>query len=183
MALPDTTNSFFVGAPSSNVNSFEPNVSAGRFLSRAQLPMGMQRPQHPEHLECFMDRRATPPTLIWYDRDAAEWQNFAGTKVICGDKFITEFSFLKSVNPGLDKDYKAVISNSNITVTLPHGTVVTSLKASFVHSNLSEVTIGVTSQVSGVTANNFTNPVTYTVTAEDTSDSDYTVTVTVAPAV
>jgi len=41
--------------------------------------------------------------------------------------------------------------------------------------------VGTTPQASGTTANNFTNPVTYTVTAADASTKAYLVTVTVAP--
>ena len=40
--------------------------------------------------------------------------------------------------------------------------------------------MGSTVQISGTTANNFTSPVTYTVTAADSSTQNYTVTVTIA---
>jgi len=40
--------------------------------------------------------------------------------------------------------------------------------------------VGSTVQISGTTANNFTSPVTYTVTAADSSTQNYTVTVTIA---
>jgi hypothetical protein len=39
------------------------------------------------------------------------------------------------------------------------------------------VSVGATAQVSGTTANDFTSPVDYTVTAADGSTVDYTVTV------
>ena len=51
--------------------------------------------------------------------------------------------------------------------------------ASFTTTGAS-VRVGATTQVSGTTANNFTTPVTYTVTAADASTQDYVVTVTVA---
>ena len=41
--------------------------------------------------------------------------------------------------------------------------------------------VTITAQISGTTANDFTTPVTYTVTAADDSTQDYTVTVTIAP--
>ena len=66
-----------------------------------------------------------------------------------------------------------------IAVSVPFGTNVTALVATFTTTGAS-VTIGGTSQTSGVTANNFSNPVTYTVTAADASTQAYVVTVTVA---
>jgi hypothetical protein len=65
-----------------------------------------------------------------------------------------------------------------IAVTLPSGTDVTNLVATFTTIGVS-VEVGSTIQVSGTTANDFTIPVTYTVTAVDTTTQDYTVTVTI----
>ncbi len=67
-----------------------------------------------------------------------------------------------------------------VAVTVPYGTNVTALVATFASTG-SSVKIAGVSQVSGVTANNFTNPVAYTVTAADNSTQDYVVTVTIAP--
>lgn len=50
------------------------------------------------------------------------------------------------------------------------------MPATFTTTGIS-VTVGATPQVSGTTANDFTNPVVYTVTAADGSTQDYTVTV------
>lgn len=65
--------------------------------------------------------------------------------------------------------------NHTITAIVPYGTDVTSLVPTFVHSGAN------VQPVSG-TAQDFTVPVTYTVTAADGSTSAYTVTVLVAPA-
>ena len=89
-------------------------------------------------------------------------------------KDITAFSFASPAATG-------AISGTNIAVTVPYGTDVTNLVASFTTTGAS-VSVGATAQVSGATANDFTNPVTYTVTATDSSTQDYTVTVTIAPA-
>ncbi|MGD0278013.1 MAG: hypothetical protein ABSC11_01770 [Smithella sp.] len=70
-------------------------------------------------------------------------------------------------------------TNKTIGVTMPYGTSVTNLVATFTTTGAS-VKVGSTVQVSGTTANDFTLPVTYTVTAADSSTQDYTVTVTVA---
>lgn len=78
---------------------------------------------------------------------------------------------------------RAVINETakTVAVTVPHGTTVTALKAIFNISPLASVKVGNTEQVSGVTENDFTNPVSYVVTAEDgTTSATYVVTVTVA---
>ena len=66
-----------------------------------------------------------------------------------------------------------------IAVTVPTGTVVTALVATFTTTGTS-VKVGGVTQVSGVTPNNFTAPVAYTVTAADCTTVIYTVTVTVS---
>ncbi|MEE9913318.1 MAG: hypothetical protein K4571_16535 [Deltaproteobacteria bacterium] len=88
-------------------------------------------------------------------------------------KDITAFSILGE---------SGTITGNTITLTLPlpNGTVVTALVATFTTTG-ETVRVGALIQVSGQTANNFSNPVTYRVTAEDASTKDYVVTVTVAP--
>lgn len=66
-----------------------------------------------------------------------------------------------------------------IAVTMPNGTNVSALVATFISTG-SSVKVGVAAQTSGTTANNFTAPVAYTVTAADNSTSIYTVTVILA---
>jgi hypothetical protein len=65
-----------------------------------------------------------------------------------------------------------------IAVTMPTGTNVTALVATFTSTVAAPLTVGGVNQVSGTTANNFTAPVVYTVTAADTTTVTYTVTVT-----
>ncbi|OAS18363.1 DUF5018 domain-containing protein, partial [Paenibacillus oryzisoli] len=83
-------------------------------------------------------------------------------------KAITAFSFASPAATGTVNE-----TNKTIAVTVPHGTNVTVLEPTITHSGAS------ISPVSG-TAQNFTNPVTYTVTAANGSTQVYTVTVTVA---
>jgi hypothetical protein len=64
-------------------------------------------------------------------------------------------------------------STHSIAITVPNGTIVTALIPTITQTGAS------ISPASGV-AQNFTNPVIYTVTAADASTQDYTVTVTVA---
>ena len=68
---------------------------------------------------------------------------------------------------------------TSITLTVPYNTPVAGLVATF-DTTGNSVTVDGVAQVSGVTPNNFTNPVHYLVTAADNSTKDYTVTVTVA---
>ena len=67
-----------------------------------------------------------------------------------------------------------------IAVTMPTGTNVTALVATFTSTVAAPLTVGGVNQVSGTTANDFTNPVTYTVTAADLTTATYIVTVTFA---
>jgi hypothetical protein len=67
--------------------------------------------------------------------------------------------------------------NHTISFVVPYGTDVTSLVATFTLSESASVKIGVISQVSGTTQNDFTHPVTYTVIAENATTQDWIVTV------
>jgi len=66
-----------------------------------------------------------------------------------------------------------------IAVTVPNGTDVTTLVATFATTG-ANVKVGTVVQTSVATANNFTAPVVYTVTAGDLSTVNYTVTVAIA---
>ena len=87
-------------------------------------------------------------------------------------KAITAFS-LAGVTGTIDE------TNKTIAVTMPFGTNVSALVATFTTTGTS-VSVGATPQISGTTANNFTSPVVYTVTAADATTVSYTVTVPVA---
>jgi len=92
-------------------------------------------------------------------------------------KDLLTFSFLKANNSNLGGDVDATISGMQVSASLDPGTTLTALKATFTTSDKATVSVGNTKQVSGTTANNFTSPVIYTVTAEDGTKQDYTVTV------
>ena len=89
------------------------------------------------------------------------------------DNTITEFGF-KDVSP-----VTAEITGGAIEVTVPYETDVTALIATFASTGVSITADGAV-QISGTTQHDFTNPVTYTVTAEDGSTFNFTVIVTVA---
>ncbi len=89
-------------------------------------------------------------------------------------KELTAFSFVAPAATGIVTEV-----DHTVAIEVPYGTDVTALVATF-SSTGAEVKVGATTQVSGTTPNNFTNPVTYTVGAADASTQDYTVTVTIA---
>jgi hypothetical protein len=86
------------------------------------------------------------------------------------EKEITEFSI---------NEIPGVIDGNSITVTLPAGTSdFTRLKADFeISSDEAIVTVDGAVQTSGSSRNDFSDPVSYTVTAEDESSTTYIVTV------
>jgi hypothetical protein len=89
-------------------------------------------------------------------------------------KTITTFGFLSPVVSGTINEGLKTIS-----VTVPFGTDITSLVATF-YTTGAVVEVGSTTQASGITANDFSDPIVYKVTAVDGSTTEYTVTVTVA---
>ena len=87
-------------------------------------------------------------------------------------KNITAFSFATPAATG-------AINGSKIVVKVPNSTDVTVLIATFTITGAS-VEVDSVAQTSGVTANDFTGNVTYTVIADDASEKDYTVTVLIS---
>ena len=101
----------------------------------------------------------------------------SGGVTLTSDKAITAFSFTTPAATGVIDE-----SAKTISVADPGGTNVTALVATFTATGTT-VKVGGTEQVSGTTANDFTNPVAYVVTAVDNTLSTYTVTVTFSSAV
>ncbi|MBQ4819859.1 leucine-rich repeat domain-containing protein [Aquimarina sp. MMG016] len=95
-----------------------------------------------------------------------------GNDLLLSDaKQITDFVFLASENEALDVDVIADINEETKTITalVPSGTAVTSLLPDVVVSEKATISPG-----SGI-AQDFSNPVVYTVTAENGSTQDYNV--------
>ncbi len=90
------------------------------------------------------------------------------TEASAGSKEITSFSITSPFAAG-------TITGTDISVTVPYGTVVTSLVPSITHT-------GTLIDPSPSMPQDFSVPVQYTVTAADSTTQVYTVTVTVAPA-
>ena len=68
-----------------------------------------------------------------------------------------------------------------VSLTVPYGTDVTDLIAYFELSDGASATVGTEPQESGDTVNDFTLPVTYTITGEDSTTQDWVVSVTIEP--
>ncbi|MFD0589039.1 S-layer homology domain-containing protein [Paenibacillus sp. GCM10027627] len=96
--------------------------------------------------------------------------------VASGAKELIDYSIPEQVQA-------AVIDRAarTVTVTVPYGTELGQLVASFTVSPDAAAKVGTTAQISGTTANDFTNPIVWTVEAADGSVQSWTVTVTVAP--
>jgi D-alanyl-D-alanine carboxypeptidase len=90
---------------------------------------------------------------------------------------ITSFSFLKSANP-TPVNGIATITGTIINIFLPPSTNPNALVANFTLSDSAAVTVNGLTQQSGITANNFSAPVSYTVTNKSGKTQTYTVTLT-----
>jgi hypothetical protein len=101
----------------------------------------------------------------------------AGSSAPSSAKAITGFSLA-----GVTGTINETSTPKTIVVTVPSGTSVTARVATFTAPGASVMVSGV-AQTSGVTANNFTSPVAYTVTAADGTTATYTVTVVPSPAI
>lgn len=102
-------------------------------------------------------------------------QNSVFQDLVTG-KSITAFSFKAVNNPELGTDFHGEINGNDIYLTVPEGTDLSSLVASFSTTG-PEVSVGYENQISGARANDFSSPVSYTVTAADKSAAEYVVTV------
>jgi Zn-dependent metalloprotease len=112
------------------------------------------------------------PTLLLQGAKWGVWYVQGDRKVLSSAKDITDFRF-----GGVTPAATGVINGSAITVAVPPNTNLKTLVATFTHSADANVKVGNKDQVSGATKNDFTNPVTYTVTAQDGTTKSYTVTV------
>lgn len=90
---------------------------------------------------------------------------------------LESFSFQPSHNAGLEKVVTGKINNHNIDLSIPYHAPLNGLIATFDYKGIA-IQVGAMAQTSGVTANNFSEPVVYAVIAEDGTKTNYTVTIT-----
>ncbi len=146
-------------------------------------PLFKNRGNHDYHLEgsspCINVGESTSLFTTDYDGESIVGQVDMGAFEYQGSlsstKSITAFTI-----PGQVESTTINESAHTIALTMPHGTATTALVASFTATGTSVLVNGVI-QISGTTPNDFTDPLTYSVTAADASTQAYVVTVTVAP--
>ncbi|MCE1198099.1 MAG: DUF5018 domain-containing protein [Marinilabiliales bacterium] len=109
-------------------------------------------------------------------------QDYAVTVVKkSSEKAILTFGLYKSDNPILPANVQGTITDGKVSLVVPYHTDLTSLKVYFTNSAKSVVKVGSTEQQSGKNIHDYSAPVVFTVTAEDGSSAQYTVTVSWAP--
>lgn len=89
---------------------------------------------------------------------------------------MSSFSFLKKNNEGVIYDINATINNNNINICTPLVTDYKELIATFT-TNGEKVLVNNIEQISGVTVNDFTSPITYTIVSANGETNQYTVSV------
>ncbi|MCK4500115.1 lamin tail domain-containing protein, partial [Candidatus Babeliales bacterium] len=119
----------------------------------------------------------SPVTYTITAEDGVTIQDWTVT-VINAPALLTENDILTYSFP--EETGPATIDTSAHTVDIEvaNGTNLTTLVATFTLSPLASAEVGGIPQVSGVTVNDFTSPVTYTIIAEDSTTQDWLITVT-----
>jgi hypothetical protein len=108
---------------------------------------------------------------------AGAWSARTTFRVAASARALTSFSFERFSPAAVGVVREAYRS---VSVTVPYGTAVEALVPTFSTTGVS-VAVNGAPQTSGVSANDFTDPVVYRVTAENGATRDYQVTVRVAP--
>jgi YVTN family beta-propeller protein len=114
---------------------------------------------------------------VWAADGSSRTYTVNVTVALNSAKDITGFAFTSALNlgAGITSDCTATIAGTSITVKVPNLAVVTGLVATFATTGDS-VAVSAVPQTSGTTVNDFSSPVTYTVTAADGSTKNFTVT-------
>ena len=91
------------------------------------------------------------------------------------EKLINSFTLTKSNNSLLSNDLVGNVQGSTIILEIPANIIEREFIADFTISAKAKITVANVSQISGITKNNFTIPVVYTITAEDGSTATFSV--------
>ncbi|MRI00689.1 T9SS type A sorting domain-containing protein [Kriegella sp. EG-1] len=100
------------------------------------------------------------------------WYTVGSRSTLSNEKEITDFRFNITAPPTV-----ASINGNVISVNLPSNINPENLVATFAISASATVAVSGVNQQSGVSSNDFTNPVVYTVTAEDGTTKNFTVSI------
>lgn len=95
---------------------------------------------------------------------------------LSSEAILYSFTLDEELNPGLEESLTVSFFKHKASLTLPYGVALNNLVASFEYEGAS-VKVGDVEQISGVTPNDFSEPVTYRVIAEDGTEADFTVVV------
>jgi hypothetical protein len=127
--------------------------------------------------QVVVDAIVTNLTNIANDNEAIRAAISFATRVISTAKEIIHFSFDQYQGVPLVPTILGTIDEQThfITANVPSGADITALVATYIISAGASIAINTVPQISGVTANDFSYPVTYTITAEDLSTQDYIV--------
>ena len=109
------------------------------------------------------------------------WLLVCWTGVACAQTTpqLLTFSFLKANNPTLSDDVSLTAVGGYSLLTLPTGTNLSALKATFTATAGSTVSVSGVAQTSNVTAVDFSKPVVYQLVAANSAPASYTVEVSV----
>lgn len=120
----------------------------------------------------------TTYTVTFYD--VCQESDSASTTVTVLPDYLNDinsFSFEADNNPFLEEDVIGQISGDSVYLVLPFATGLENLIATFNISNCATAYVNSNVQTSGVTENDFTNPVTYQVVAQNGDEKDWIVVV------
>jgi hypothetical protein len=127
---------------------------------------------------CSFDHPANVPSDAGADASSSDAPTDVAPAAASTAQLVS-FSFSSATNPQLAVDITATINGGMISATLPFRSSLVGLKPTFSAIGTG-VSIGGTQQISGVTSNDFSAPLVYTVTASDGSTTTYTTHIVVA---
>ncbi|WP_460907020.1 serine hydrolase [Spirosoma areae] len=113
---------------------------------------------------------------INYPISDADWAYLNPLPGSAGAAPLHSFAFLKASNPTLTTDVSVSIASGYTLVTLPTGTSLTALKASFTTVSGATATVNGVNQSSGLSVNDFSKPVVYQVSSgSSATPTSYTI--------
>ncbi|MCB2196498.1 MAG: T9SS type A sorting domain-containing protein [Bacteroidetes bacterium] len=179
-----TTGTTLIGgtADAANLSEWQTNSSKDANSLCVDPQFISETNMHIYHANSDLNGAGTPITLVNRDID---FELRDGSNPDIG---ADEYDYMNDVNDFITYsfteqtgDAEIDANNHTISVEVEYGTVLTALVATFTISESATVAIESTAQVSGVTVNDFSSPVTYTITAQDGTTQDWIITVTEAP--
>jgi len=175
-------------------NNFE-NITDGAIMNSTGAQLTAQSnwwgnasgPNDPADGDALADNPSGTGCPVYPDEDNVDydpWCTNEAMTTFSNEAEIISYKFEADKNTDLSSDVMGTIDSGShsVSLTVPYGTTVTSLIATFTLSNGAIAKIDETSQTSGTTANNFSSSVIYKITSlDETIPQPWTVTVNPAP--